>query len=117
MITTGFDFSNVSLIGVILLEQELQIPKYDTEEKIYSNIKQLMGRGGRSGNDTDIVIQSCIPNNPIIQSIIEGNYKDFLKKTLQDRQTFGYPPYTEMATLRYKNKEKDECKKYLSHLF
>lgn len=44
MITTGFNFQDISLIGVILLEQELQIPRYDTFEKVYSNIKQLIGR-------------------------------------------------------------------------
>ncbi|USN59540.1 MAG: hypothetical protein H6767_08785 [Candidatus Peribacteria bacterium] len=44
MITTGFDFKKVGLIGVILLEQELQIPVYNTEEKVYQNIKQLLGR-------------------------------------------------------------------------
>lgn len=44
MITTGFDLRNIGLIGVILLEQELQIPKYDTEERIYATVKQLIGR-------------------------------------------------------------------------
>jgi hypothetical protein len=32
------------MIGIILLEQELLVPKYDTEEKVVSNIKQLIGR-------------------------------------------------------------------------
>jgi primosomal protein N' (replication factor Y) len=44
MITTGFNFKKVGLVGVILLEQELQIPKYNTEESVYINIKQLIGR-------------------------------------------------------------------------
>ena len=117
MITTWFDFANIGLIWVILLEQELQIPKYDTEEKIYSNIKQLIGRWGRKWQQTDIVIQSCIPNNEIITSIIDGNYKDFLQKVLQERKIFWYPPYQEMAAIRYKNKEKEACKKYLNSLF
>ncbi len=116
MITTGFDFQNIGLIGIILLEQELQIPRYDTEEKIYSNIKQLIGRGGRSWTHTDIVIQTHIPNNPIIQNIVEWNYKDFFKKTLQERKIFWYPPYVEMAILQYKHKDIQSCKTYLAWL-
>jgi hypothetical protein len=29
----------------MLLEQELLIPGYNTQERVYSNIKQLLGRG------------------------------------------------------------------------
>jgi primosomal protein N' (replication factor Y) len=42
MITTGFNFKKVGLVGVILLEQELQIPKYNTEESVFINIRQLL---------------------------------------------------------------------------
>jgi hypothetical protein len=44
MITTGFDFADIALIAVILLEQEIGIPKYNIEEISYNNIKQLIGR-------------------------------------------------------------------------
>jgi primosomal protein N' len=42
MITTGFNIQNLGLIGVILIEQELAIPRYNTEENVYSNIRQLL---------------------------------------------------------------------------
>jgi hypothetical protein len=32
---------------VILIEQELIIPEYNTEEKAFINIKQIIGRGSR----------------------------------------------------------------------
>ncbi len=104
MITTGFDFRDIWVIGIILLEQELQIPKYDTEEKIYSNIKQLIWRWWRVWDETDVIIQSFIPNNEMIKSLVELNYKDFFKKTLEERKLFNYPPFSEIVTLRYKDK-------------
>lgn len=42
MITTGFNIQRLGLIGVILIEQELNIPRYNTEENVYSNIRQLL---------------------------------------------------------------------------
>jgi|GEM_PF-2299208 hypothetical protein len=42
MITTGFNFSKVGLVAVILIEQELQMQKYNSEEKLFTNIKQLI---------------------------------------------------------------------------
>jgi len=116
MITTGFDFKDIWVIWIILLEQELQIPRYDTEEKIYQNIKQLIWRWWRSWSETNIIIQSYIPNNELIKNIIELNYKDFFKKVLEERKLFNYPPFTEFATLRYKDKSKIEAIKYINNL-
>lgn len=103
MITTWFDFRDIWVIWIILLEQELQIPKYDTEEKIYSNIKQLIWRWGRVWSETDVIIQTFAPNNEMIKNLINLNYKEFLKKTLEERKIFNYPPFCELVTLRYKN--------------
>ncbi len=117
MITTGFDFENVWLIWVILLEQELQIAKYNTEEKVFSNIKQLIGRWWRLGQKTDFVIQTFIPENEIIKSIVEDNYKDFFIKTLKERKSFMYPPFCELATIEYRNKDKEKAKKFTNKIY
>lgn len=116
MITTWFDFRDIWAIWIILLEQELQIPKYDTEEKIYSNIKQLIWRWWRIWEETDIIIQTMIPNNEMVKNIVELNYKDFFKKVLQERKKFSYPPFVELATLRYKNKNKIKSIQYINNL-
>ncbi len=116
MITTGFDLKNIGVIGIILLEQELQIPRYDTEEKIYQNIKQLIWRWWRIWEETDIIIQTMIPKNEMIQNIVELNYKDFFKKVLEERKIFHYPPFVELATLRYKDRNKIASIQYINTL-
>lgn len=116
MITTGFDFSNVGLIWVVLIEQELLIPKYNTEEQIYSNIKQLIWRWSRKWDISNIVIQTFIPQNEIIKDITESNYKDFFIKTLTERKLFWYPPFLEMATLEYRNKDKQKAIQFIQNL-
>lgn len=116
MITTGFDLRNIGLIGVILLEQELQIPKYDTEERIYATVKQLIGRWWRMWDESDIVIQTLAAKNEIIQNIIALNYKDFFKKTLEERKLFWYPPFQEIATLRYKDTNKLRAIEFVQNL-
>lgn len=116
MITTWFDFSNVWLIWVILLEQELNIPKYNAEENLYLNIKQLIWRGERKDYKTDIILQSYIPDNQVIKNISENNYKDFFKETLQERKLFNYPPFCEMITLEYRDRSKDKAKNFLDRL-
>ena len=116
MITTGFDFRWIWLIWVILLEQELLIPKYNTEEKVYSNIKQLLGRWSRNWEISKIVIQTFIPENEIIKTITASNYKDFFIKTLEERKLFNYPPFSEMLTLEYRHKTQEKAKNFMINL-
>lgn len=116
MITTGFDFEKVWLIGVILLEQELSYPQFNIEEKVYTNMKQLIGRGERNGEKTDIVLQTFMPENELVQMISEGNYKDFFTYTLTERKLFGYPPFTQMITLEYRDVNKQKAETFMQML-
>ncbi len=113
MITTGFDFQNVWLIWVILLEQELSVPKYNIEERVYSNIKQLIGRGERNGGKTETLIQTFIPDNENIKNIIHSNYKEFFLETLEERKLFNYPPFSEMVTIEYRDKNKEKAENFI----
>ena len=108
MITTWFNFNKVWLIWIILIEQELQIPKYNTEESVYTNIKQLIWRWWRVWQKTDFLIQSFIPDNEIIQSILFSNYKEFFIKTLEERKLFSYPPFWEIATIEFRAKSEEK---------
>lgn len=116
MITTGFDFSDVWLIAVVLIEQELQGNKYNSEEKLFTNIKQLIWRWSRKWEQTEFIIQSFIPENESIKMIIEDNYKTFFKKTLLERKLFNYPPFTEYAILEYRNENQEKALKYTKKL-
>ncbi len=116
MITTGFDFRNLWLIWIILVEQELVIPEYDTEEKAFINIKQIIWRGSRLWEKTNFIIQSFISENTSIKMLIESNYKDFFLETLNERKLFNYPPFTGMASLEYRHKDKQKAFEYIKNL-
>ncbi len=116
MITTWFNFSKVGLIWVILAEQELQIPKYDVEENLYQNIKQLLWRWGRVWQETDFVIQTFVPDNALIQNIAFWNYKEFFNFTLNERKTFHYPPFCELLYLEYKDLNKEKALEFIMQI-
>ena len=114
MITTGYDFSHIGLIGVILIEQELMMPYFDGEEKVFINTKQLIGRARQE--DVDIILQSFIPDHPFIKTLSEKNYKDFFKEILQERKLFSLPPYNEIAILEYRSANKEKGKNFMDLL-
>lgn len=113
MITTWFDIKWVWLIWIILLEQELQIPKYDTAEKVYSNLKQFIWRWWRKWEKTDFIIQSFIPENTLLKNIVYSNYKDYFKIILEERKVFNYPPFSDFTIVEYRNKDKEKTLEYI----
>jgi len=117
MITTWFDFKDIETIWIILLEQELNQPLYDIEEKVFSNIKQLFGRWARSWQETNIIIQSLIWEQDIIKKIVFWNYKNFLQKSLSERKIFNYPPYTNMAYISYKWDKKEKVLDFINNFY
>lgn len=116
MITTGFDFSDIGLIWVILIEAELKIPKYNTHERVYSNITQLLWRWSRVWEKTDYIIQTYIPDNTLVQQITWWNYKQFFLDTLAERKLFSYPPFCELAILEYRHKDEKKSLDFLSKI-
>ncbi len=116
MITTGFDFKNIWLIWIILAEQEFSFPVYNSEEKAYINLKQLIWRWNRLWEKTEIILQTFIPDNEIIKSLSEKNYKTFFIDTLQERKLFNYPPFTEMLTLEYRDKSEQKAYDFMLNL-
>ncbi len=116
MITTGFDFKNIWVIAVVLAEQEFSFPSYDCEENAYIRLKQLIGRWSRLWEKTQIIIQTFIPDNPMIKSICEKNYKNFFLDTLKERKLFNYPPFVEMVVLEYRNKSETKALNFMLNL-
>jgi primosomal protein N' (replication factor Y) (superfamily II helicase) len=113
MLTTGFDLEDVGVVGVILLEQELSYPQYNKEEKVYTSLKQLIGRGERRWQNPDIVIQTFIPQNPLVKLITQANYKTFFTEVLKERKEFWYPPFTQMVTLDYRDSNRDKSIQFM----
>jgi len=116
MITTGFNFDWVWLIWVLLIEQELQIPKYNTTEKVYSNIKQLFWRWWRVWEKTKFIIQTFISENELIKDIVYDNYKEFFIKSINERKLFNYPPFCELASIEYRNTDAEKWLKYIKKI-
>ena len=109
MINTGHDLENIWLIWVILLEQELSIPDYKTEERAYTNILQLFWRWNRKWEKTINIIQTFIPENEIVKTITEWNYKTYFKFILEERKLYNYPPFCEYAIIEYKHTNKQKA--------
>ncbi len=82
-----------SCIGIVIGEAKklnLSLPDYTSEERVFQLLSQVIGRVGRHGNDSEVVIQSYQPNSIAIKTGIKQNYDEFYNYTLSQRKKIIY---------------------------
>ena len=75
-------------------DTNLSLPDYTSEERVFQLLSQVIGRVGRHGNDSEVVIQSYQPNSIAIKTGIKQNYNEFYNYTLSQRKKNYLPPFT-----------------------
>lgn len=116
MITKGFDFGNVSMVGVIRADSLLNFPDFRAHEKAFQLLTQVAGRSGRRLDQGKVLIQSYQPEHQILQNVTTYNYHQTMKDILYERKEFFYPPFARLINLRFKHKNKERLDKTAAQL-
>ena len=93
MISKGLDFPLISLVGIINADETLNIPDFRSNERTFSLLNQVSGRAGRSGIESNVIIQTFNPDNKLFEFIKNNDYKSFYKYEMNIRKKLKYPPY------------------------
>lgn len=93
MVAKGLDFPRLSLVGVILADVSLDLPDFRSAERTFQLITQVAGRAGRRDTRGRVLIQTFVPDNPIIQAAAAQDFWSFFDAEAPLRKAFGYPPY------------------------
>jgi primosomal protein N' (replication factor Y) len=97
IISKGLDFANVTLIGILNGDNLLTSSDFRAEERAWQLLMQVAGRAGRRNKRGEVIIQTAEPEHAIYSAI--GIYEQMCAKLLNERERFGYPPYTRMIRI------------------
>jgi len=106
MVAKGHDFPDVSLVGVLCADIGSSIPDFRASERYFQLLTQVAGRAGRFLENSQVIIQTFCPENPVMQFAIKHNYLGFSKSELTERQEAFYPPFCKMIQIRLQGKNK-----------
>ncbi|MFI3286257.1 MAG: primosomal protein N' [Rikenellaceae bacterium] len=108
MVTKGFDFERVTLVGILNADNMLNSPDFRAEERAFQLMMQVAGRAGRRTEGGEVVIQSSLPSHRILRLVADDDYDTFARVLLAEREMFGYPPYSRVVaiTMRHKSQER-----------
>lgn len=98
MVAKGLDFPDVTLVGVVNADNSLYDENYNSAEKCFSLLTQVVGRSGRRNGEGRAVIQTINPYNTTIEYASRQDYKSFYDNEIQLRRMLIYPPYCDIIS-------------------
>ncbi len=107
MITKGFDFGGVGLVGILNADNILHNPDFRAGERAFQLMMQVAGRAGRRDGGGEVVIQSAEPTNPVLQQVLTADYEAMASAQLAERAAFFYPPYARLVSLTLRHSDFD----------
>ena len=117
MLAKGFDFPQLSTLGVVQAHAGLSLPDFSSEERSYQLLSQVIGRANRGHRDSRIFIQTYQPEHQIIKNATSGDYLGMYNYLLKLRAAAKLPPYTFLLRLTMTYKTEAAVVKNIQTLF
>ena len=114
ILTKGFDFGGVTTVGILNADNLLSTPDFRAAERAFQLMMQVAGRAGRRAERGRVVVQTALPNHPVIRQVAVGDYRAMALVELGEREAFGYPPYSHVVRLLLRHKDY-ELLRYAAH--
>ena len=116
MISKGLDFPNITLVGVLSIDNMIALPSFKANEKLFQLLVQTAGRAGRSEKEGEVVFQTNIASN-ILDYAIEHSYEKFYKYELNRRKLIDYPPFCKISFITIKGYDEQKTERVAKMIF
>lgn len=116
MVTKGHDFQNISLIVALGADSALYSADFRASERLFAQLMQAAGRAGRAGLASEMWVQTEFVKHPLFAALRAHDYADFAKRTLQDRELAGVPPFSYLALMRAEAKTQSQAQGFLTQV-
>lgn len=96
MVSKGLDIAGVTLVGVLAADGAFNLPDYRSIERGFQLLTQVSGRAGRGEKPGRVVLQTYSSDLDALKWASGHDYASFVEAELQARETFCYPPFSQL---------------------
>ena len=107
MVTKGFDFPGVTLVGIIVADLQLYLPDFRAAERTFQLLTQVAGRAGRGESPGEVIMQSYDPDHPALRAAAAQDFEAFFAQESADRRELQYPPFGHLVEIEIRGKGKE----------
>lgn len=108
IITKGYHFPNLTLVGVVDADLGLVGNDFRSSERTFQLLNQVGGRAGREHKIGKVIFQTYYPNNIVLNTLKQNQADQFVQQELANRKQAHMPPFAKMAAIIVV--DKDELK-------
>ncbi len=97
LVTKGYHFPNLTLVGVVDADLGLQGGDLRAAERSFQQIAQVAGRAGRGDKPGRVLVQTHEPSAPVIAALVSGDAESFYAAETEARRAAAMPPFGRLA--------------------
>lgn len=109
LVTKGYHFPNLTLVGVIDADIGLEGGDLRAAERSFQQISQVAGRAGRAEKPGHVLVQTRNPEAPVISALIAGDRDAFYAAELASREAAMMPPFGRLGALIISSEDQSEA--------
>jgi primosomal protein N' (replication factor Y) (superfamily II helicase) len=99
IVAKGHHFPMLTLVGVVDGDLGLVGGDLRATERTYQLLQQVAGRAGRAERPGRVLIQTYMPEQPVMKALAAGDRDRFLEAEAAARRDAGLPPFGRLAAL------------------
>ncbi len=97
-------FDSFDMVGVLNVDAMASIPDFRADERLLYQLEKLL-----DFEPGEMIVQSYAAESPVMSAISVHEYKEFYDGELLGREMFYYPPFSRIAKLTFKHKDRDKA--------
>jgi primosomal protein N' (replication factor Y) len=109
IVAKGHHFPMLTLVGVIDADLGLSGGDLRAAERTYQLLHQVGGRAGRAERKGRVLIQTYMPDQPVMKALASGDRDRFLEAEAAARRHAGLPPFGRLAALIVSAGDAESC--------
>jgi primosomal protein N' (replication factor Y) len=99
VVAKGHDFPLLTTVGVVDADLTLGGGDLRAAERTWQLLSQVAGRAGRGERPGRVLLQSYMPDHPVLQALASGDKPRFVAAEMAAREEAGYPPFGRLAAI------------------
>ncbi len=99
MMAKGHHFPKLTLVGVVDADLSLAGGDLRAGEKTFQLLHQVAGRAGRAEHPGRVMLQTYMPDHPVMEALVNNDREAFLAYESESRERLGFPPFGRLVAL------------------
>jgi primosomal protein N' (replication factor Y) len=116
LVAKGHHFPHLTLVGVVDADLALESSDPRGGERTWALMAQVAGRAGRGAKPGRALVQSYMPEHPLMQALKKGERDSYLNQEKAIRENAGLPPFGRLAALIISGADAAETERFARNL-